>query len=59
MKVVLLMATTVDGIIAKDVDEFIDWTGKEDKKYFVKITKEAGVVIMGSTTYKTIGKGSR
>ena len=56
MKVILLMASTVDGKIAKDVNEFIDWTGKEDKKYFVKITKEAGVVIMGSTTYKTIGK---
>ena len=56
MKVILLMASTVDGKIAKDVNEFIDWSGNEDKKYFVEMTKKAGVVIMGSTTYKTIGK---
>jgi len=56
MKVILIMASTVDGKIAKDVNEFIDWSGNEDKKYFVEMTKKAGVVIMGSTTYKTIGK---
>jgi dihydrofolate reductase len=34
----------------------VDWTGKEDKDYFVKITREAGVMIMGSKTFDTIGK---
>ncbi|HEY5713951.1 MAG TPA: dihydrofolate reductase family protein [Candidatus Gracilibacteria bacterium] len=56
MKVILLMAITLDGKIAKDSDHFPDWTGKEDKKLFVKLTKEAGVLIMGSRTYDTIGK---
>ena len=56
MQVILLMASTVDGMIAKDAGQFVDWTGKADKKYFVEMTKKAGVMIMGSTTYDTIGK---
>ncbi len=55
MKVTLLMAITLDGKIGKDSDHFPDWTGKTDKKLFVELTKKAGVLIMGSKTYDTIG----
>ncbi|MBW2593054.1 MAG: dihydrofolate reductase [Deltaproteobacteria bacterium] len=55
MKVTLLMAITVDGKIGKDSDHFPDWTGKEDKQLFKKITQKAGVLIMGSKTFDTIG----
>ncbi len=50
------MATTLDGKIAKDADHFPDWTGKADKKLFMEMTKKAGVLIMGSKTYDTIGR---
>jgi len=56
MKVLLIMAQSVDGVIGKSSDEFIDWSGNADKKMFMRLTKEAGVVIMGSKTYNTIGK---
>ncbi|MBF0259476.1 MAG: dihydrofolate reductase [Desulfamplus sp.] len=56
MKVILIMAMTLDGKIARHPMEPVDWTGKADKKKFVKITKKAGAVIMGSTTFDTIGK---
>lgn len=56
MEVILLMASTVDGKIARDSSQFVNWTGKADKKYFVEQTKKAGVMIMGSKTYDTIGK---
>ncbi len=56
MKVTLVMAQTLDGRIAKDSDHFPDWTGKADKKFFSEITKKAGVLIMGSKTYDTIGR---
>ncbi len=56
MKVILLMAMTVDGKIARNSHEFVDWSGQEDKDYFVKVTRESGVMIMGSKTYDTIGK---
>jgi dihydrofolate reductase len=56
MKVILLMAATADGIIARDSNHFVDWTGKSDKQYFVKVTKEAGVMIMGSNTFDTFGR---
>ncbi len=56
MKTILIMAITIDGKIGRDPSHFVDWTGKEDKKFFVKITKNAGVIIMGSTTFDTIGK---
>lgn len=55
MKVTLVMAMTLDGKIGKSPDHFPDWTGKEDKKLFVELSKKAGVVIMGSRTFDTIG----
>ena len=56
MEVILLMASTVDGLIARNSSQIVDWTGKADKKYYVEVTKKAGVMIMGSKTYDTIGK---
>lgn len=56
IKTILLMAQTLDGKIAKHSDHFPDWTGKADKRLFVEITKSAGVLIMGSKTFDTIGK---
>lgn len=50
------MAVTADGLIARDSMQFVDWTGNADKKYFVHITKKAGVMLMGSKTFDTIGK---
>ncbi len=54
MKTTLLMATTLDGKIGRNSSHFVDWTGKEDKKLFIKLTKDAGVIIMGSNTFDTI-----
>ena len=56
MKVILIMAETVDGVISRSSNEFVDWTGSADKKMFMKLTKEAGALIMGSKTYDTIGR---
>ena len=50
------MAITADGKIAKTADHFANWTSGADKKMFVEKTKAAGVIIMGLTTYQTIGK---
>jgi len=54
MDVILLIATTLDGMMARDSDQLVDWTGKADKKYFVQVTRSAGVMVMGSKTYDTI-----
>ncbi|MFO7910774.1 MAG: dihydrofolate reductase family protein, partial [Desulfotignum sp.] len=48
-------AMTLDGKIARSHTELINWTGKQDKQYFVKVTRKAGVVVMGSKTFDTIG----
>lgn len=55
-KVTLLMALTVDGRSGLSADHFPDWTGTADKKMFKSLSQQAGVVIMGSRTYDTIGK---
>jgi dihydrofolate reductase len=56
MKIILVMALTADGMTGRDDGHFVDWSGREDKKLFVKITRQAGVIIMGSKTFDTIGK---
>jgi dihydrofolate reductase len=56
MKIILMMAMTADGKIAKNSDHFPDWTSKEDKKMFMKVTKEARIVIMGDKTFFTFPK---
>lgn len=56
MKVFMIAAVTADGYIARHANHLADWTSKEDKQLFVRLTKEAGVMVMGSTTFKTIGR---
>lgn len=57
MKIIMLMATSADGIIGEDEKQSsTDWTSSVDKKFFVSETKKHGVVIFGNTTFKTIGR---
>ncbi|OGM21680.1 hypothetical protein A2863_04800 [Candidatus Woesebacteria bacterium RIFCSPHIGHO2_01_FULL_38_9b] len=56
MKVVLITAMSMDGKIARGVDDPIDWTSKEDKKFFAKESKKAGVILMGRKTHAAIGR---
>lgn len=56
MKVFVIAALSADGFIGQATDQTADWTGGEDKKVFVRLTKEAGTMIMGSTTLATIGR---
>ncbi len=56
MKLILLMAVTADGKIARSSDHFPDWTGPADKRFFACRSREAGVVIMGSKTFDTLAK---
>ncbi len=56
IKVFLIAAVSADGFIARAHNELADWTSKEDKKVFVELTKRAGVMVMGSTTFRTIGR---
>jgi dihydrofolate reductase len=56
MHVSLMVAITVDGKIARASDHYPDWTGRADKRLYVEITRKAGVMIMGSTTFDIIGR---
>jgi dihydrofolate reductase len=55
VKVFIIAAVTADGFIAKDTHEFPDWTSKEDKQSFVRLTKDA-VLIFGGNTFRAIGR---
>jgi dihydrofolate reductase len=56
MKTFIIAALSADGFIAKDNSEpSTKWTSKEDTKYFIERTKKAGVIIMGSRTFETVG----
>lgn len=51
--VTMIMAMTADGKIAKDSQQFANWTSREDKRLFVELSKAHGVVIMGENTFNT------
>jgi dihydrofolate reductase len=57
MKTILVAAMTANGYIAEEeAQSSLDWTSKEDTKFFIEKTKEVGVLIMGRRTYETIGR---
>ncbi|MEK7501883.1 MAG: dihydrofolate reductase family protein [Patescibacteria group bacterium] len=56
MKCFIIAALTADGYIGRNAQHAAMWTGKEDKKRFIEITKRAGVMIMGQNTWFTLGK---
>ena len=57
IKTFIIAALTSDGFIARESDHSpMQWTSKEDKQRFVELTKRAGVVVMGASTYKTFPK---
>nr|AIA19053.1 Dihydrofolate reductase [uncultured bacterium] len=57
MNVFLIAAITLDGFIAEETSQVsTSWTSPEDKKWFNERTKKAKVIVMGSSTYKTIGR---
>ena len=55
-KAFIIAAQSADGFIAKDEKHPAYWTSKEDKKRFVELTKQAGVVVMGSSTFATLNR---
>lgn len=56
MQVSIVATISADGFIAREHNELADWSSKADKKFFVEVTKRAGVMVMGSSTFKTIGR---
>ncbi len=57
MQVFLIVAVSLDGFIAQTIEQpSTDWTSAEDKQHFHQKTKQAGIIVMGKTTFDTIGK---
>lgn len=53
----MIAAISLDGYISPiEHTKSTQWTSDADKKLFVQKTKEAGVMVMGRTTFDTIGK---
>lgn len=57
MHVFLIAAISVDGQIGQATDQVSTaWTSKEDKKFFTQRTKEAGLMVLGSQTFRTFNR---
>lgn len=57
MHVFLIAAVSADGFIAPEATtNSLEWTSAEDTQFFRSRTKEAGVMVMGRTTFDTIGR---
>jgi dihydrofolate reductase len=53
MKIILYMAQSLNGFIAKENDD-VSWIGKADKQKFEQETKRAGNLVMGRNTYEAM-----
>jgi dihydrofolate reductase len=56
IRVLLVAAITIDGKIARDHHEIISWSSPEDKRMFMQVSQEAGLLIMGRSTYETLDR---
>jgi len=57
MHVFIIAVITLDGFIARSKDQVsTSWTSGADLEFFKTRTKQAGVIVMGKSTYQTIGK---
>lgn len=57
MNVFLIAAISIDGFISPEaLTNSAKWTSDGDKKFFGERTKQAKVMVMGSTTFGTIGR---
>jgi len=50
-KITLILLQTLDGFIAKNQNDNLDWGSPEDKQLFAERTKKIGLMICGSNTY--------
>lgn len=57
MNTFIIAAITADGFIGQDASHLSTrWTSQADKQFFTQKTKDAGVVVMGRSTFDTIGR---
>lgn len=56
MKIVAIWTQSLDGFIAKSSNDNLGWGKKADKRWFSRVTREMGVVVMGRKTAELIGK---
>ncbi len=57
MQVFLIAALTADGLIGQSRQQnSTTWTSPEDRQFFRNMSQKAGVIVMGATTYMTIGR---
>lgn len=56
MQTNLVMVVSANGAINRTTPGPLDWTSREDLRFFKTFTKQCGAVVMGRRTYATIGK---
>lgn len=56
MRILLVMAQSLDGKIARNPLDAIGWTEAADKTHFAELTKKIGLVVMGANTFDRLGK---
>ncbi|PIS09613.1 hypothetical protein COT75_00210 [Candidatus Beckwithbacteria bacterium CG10_big_fil_rev_8_21_14_0_10_34_10] len=54
MKVILYMATSINGLITKGQDDS-DWVTETDWKEFDALIRDCGIMVMGRKTYEIFG----
>lgn len=56
MKVISIWVQSIDGKIATHMDDTFEWVSQEDQQHYKSATQQAGVIVMGKSTFEQIGK---
>lgn len=56
MKIIMIVAISIDGKIAIHSKHFSNWTSVEDKNFLRSTLDKCDVIVMGNNTYKTAKK---
>ena len=52
IKTIVIILQSLDGFIARNQDDNLSWGSYQDKEHFRNLSKEIGVMILGSNTYR-------
>jgi len=54
IRAAIIAVMSANGVLSRGSSLAVDWSSREDKKFFKNLTRKMGVVVMGRKTFETL-----